>query len=690
VRPLPGFDASGKPVVTPGEDTDAEKAAEEAAKKRQAKLDLAAKMAQQYLENAKKEFGEDSPLVLPFVQRADAAAKAAVRDQADQVYAYEHGLIGNRPAYDKAREQSAKEKQEETARQRIEAQKQRADSLAYISDNTAEKYGPFSVIAAQRAKEAQQAAEIVARNEGDFVGLQKLYDSATGPLKELKDRQKEVWEKSAESIKNTLSTLDDSQQILIAEIVGSGESRLRGIQRGARPNNVFGDVQADERGQLTNTITTIEQVIERIRKYSDGSSATNKELETMKERLADANAALVDFNDRLQAQAYQRRIKSEEDAYQLRSEDITHLHRLRFSKDDEGAYQNKVQELGELLQNAQQHLENVAKLNSGVADASDKVREAAKGRDLAAQNLTDYQIDAKVQRYLNVYQNVKGATHDLLSGFLHGQGDLGTVAQGVGETIVQASFDQFIKKYTDPLVSTITGEILALQGNTDALTLNTATITGGGIGGLGGSPSSSPLVSAVASGVQQGIDGVLAGGAAGAADGAGGGKSAKGRAGLSDLQKGVSAGLAAYSIGATSAAQGVNAGNFLGGVLSGASIGASFGPGGGLIGGLVGGAVDLIGGLFHHNKKPTDTPQNLNPALYNAPSGFDLAAYNYSAYGKLPTLQNVGFEVKPITPPTFNIYVDGAKVAAQIEINRQATSVNVTLGNTVRDRYAPV
>ena len=100
--------------------------------------------------------------------------------------------------------------------------------------------------------------------------------------------------------------------------------------------------------------------------------------------------------------------------------------------------------------------------------------------------------------------------------------------------------------------------------------------------------------------------------------------------------------------------------------------------------------VDLIGGLFHKKNKPTETPQNLNPSMYNAPAAFDLAAYNYSAYGKLPRMQDVGFEVKPTNVPVINVFVDGAKVAAQMEVSRQTSSVSVSLINTVRDRYVPL
>ena len=127
----------------------------------------------------------------------------------------------------------------------------------------------------------------------------------------------------------------------------------------------------------------------------------------------------------------------------------------------------------------------------------------------------------------------------------------------------------------------------------------------------------------------------------------------------------------------------MNLGNLLGAAATGFAIG---GP----IGAAVGGVVDLVGGLFHKSNKPTATPQDLNPAYYNAPSAFDVAAYNYSAYGKLPTMQNVGFTVKPTNAPIINVYVDGAKVAAQQEISRQASSVNVSLTNQTRNRYQPI
>jgi hypothetical protein len=242
---------------------------------------------------------------------------------------------------------------------------------------------------------------------------------------------------------------------------------------------------------------------------------------------------------------------------------------------------------------------------------------------------------------------VQGAFLD----FLHGHGDLGTVAQRVGGTIVDAALQAQIKRFSDPLVQTVTQEILAIEGLTDAVTVLNGTIGGGGsVYGTG--PATSGMSAAVAAGVQAGMEdggGIAGGAASGGAEGANG---ARGAVRQSDLQKGAGAALAAYSIGATSAQQGVNAGNLLGGIATGASIGATFGPGGALIGGAIGGVVDLIGGLFHHADKPTEQPRDLNPAYYNA-------------------------------------YVDGAAVAARQEISRQTTLATVSLTNLNLDRHAP-
>ncbi len=255
---------------------------------------------------------------------------------------------------------------------------------------------------------------------------------------------------------------------------------------------------------------------------------------------------------------------------------------------------------------------------------------------------------------------------------------------------MDAALEAQIKKFSDPLVQTVTQQILEIQGNTQALQALTVAVGGG----AGGTASAGNLATT-------GIGAAVAAGVSGAFEDYGwgpvptGGKSARSKAGAgsgsSDLQKGVGAGLAAYSIAATGAQQGVNAGNFLGGVLSGASIGASIGgPAGGVIGAIAGGALDLIGGLFHQRSKPTATPQDLNPSYYNAPSGFDVAAYNYSAYGKLPTIADVGFDVKAARTPTINVFVDGAKVAARQEISQQTTTATVSLSNHYRDAHAPL
>lgn len=657
----PGLDANGKPIVTAG-DKDAGKAAEEAEKAAQEALDREARRLQTEFENTKNRFGEFDARTLRAGTLADAAAAKA--GDADQRLRLKYGLTGNVAELAKGQEKRTEE-QIEKAKDDYKALRDSMEKSARTDyDLALKQYGLFSGpnggATGAAAAAAQRAEEAAAIASGDTDRLRRLRGGLEGTGAEFAQKRQGVLERQIPSFGDASIPWDKILDAVARNLGQSTQRRLAGIQRGARPNDIFSDQTAAEGGRLQSSVDVIQSAVDKLAKMTQ-TSAIADELQQMRDRLADANAALVDFKDRVTADNYQKRVQSEADAYQLRDQEINHLHRLKFNKDEDSAVADGVRKYQELVVSAQKHLEDVKNDGGGVSERhSEAIRRAAKDVAEAQQNATDFRTDALIQKYQNVYRSQKSNIHGAFMDFFHGQGDIGTVAQRVGGSIVDAALESQIKRWSDPLVQTTTQQILEIQGNTAALKAATDAINGGGGAGGGGGSSS------------------------------GGGGSSTKRGGLSDLQKGLTAGLAAYSIGATSAAQGVNAGNLLGGILSGASIGATFGPGGGLIGGAVGGIVDLIGGLFHKKSKPTATPQDLNPAFYNAPAAFDVAAYNYSAYGKMPTMQNIGFDVKAQNVPIVNVYVDGAKVAAQQVINSQGSSLNVNLGNTVRDRYIPI
>lgn len=650
---------------------EAQRAADEAAKKQAEILDQRAKTAQIEYEHLKKRFGDDDARTAIAARTADALAGQA-GDSFERLrlrYGLTGNVVGNRAGAIGEREQRAKDVQDAADKAREEAQKRRE---VYAAG------GPDAGI-------VQTSLFPFPKEMVDAFQGRPQYVAAVNAAKYAREE--------AEARREAWAT---GQNEDVGRLVAAGDAGIRARERTLRPNLVGAD--ARQQTILEGTVADVQSTIKMLTEtFKVQTPETASQLKNLQERLADANAALLDFHDTLDQKAYAKRVQSEQDAYQLRDEQIAHLHKIKFYKDQEGAERDSVQKLRELVGSAELNLATV-KGRPLSANTEEETRRAAKEVDSARQNLTDYQIESKIQKYQNVYGSVKETVHGALSDFLHGRGDVGTVAQRVGGGIVDAALDASIKQFADPLINTVTQQILTIQGNTEALlaverTLNMAV----GGGGLGSSNlASTGMGAAVAAGVQSGLkdygwgDGWDNSGPVSTAGGSGSKAASKSPRGLSDLQKGIGAGLAAYSIGATSAQQGVNAGNFLGGVTSGATIGATLGKDGGWIGGIVGGVIDLIGGLFHHADKPKETPQNLNPAYYNAPAGFDVAAYNYSAFGKLPRVQDVGFEVKPANTPIVNVYVDGAKVEAQKVITQQSVLASISLSNAYIDRAVPV
>lgn len=674
----PGLDANGKPIVTPGEDDQASKDAAQAAKDA---ADRRLEQAKSMVEAAKNKLdwmkspvrpggplAPDDPAVIKQSKDIDRLQEMVIRNLADvndrtnQLYSLHHG--GGAAAKNAEEILKLNEKRAEDLKQSHEdAAKEHAATTEYYAENARGKYGIFSDVTRKRAEEAQKAAEATATG----VDLLKLREHATGPIKELTDAQREAMDAYKERINTSGEKVGNEKEFMATvrgeyaqRLIAEAEAGIHGRERGLRPNRFGGTPDSEQEAFLTSNISDIQKTLDLVTKQAPDAA---ERLAELKSKLADAVAALVDFKDSVEARSYERRVQAEADAFQLRNEEINHLHRLKFNKDEDAAVADGVRKYQELVDSAQKHLEAVKNDGGGYSDKhNDIIRKATKDVAEAKQNATDFQIDAAIQKYQNVYASQKSTVHGALMDFFHGQGDAGTVVQKIGGSIVDAALESQIKRWSDPLVQTTTQQILEIQGNTAALKAATDAINGGG-GGAGG------------------------GGGSGSGSG---GTASKRRSGLSDLQKGITAGLAAYSIGATGAAQGVNAGNLLGGILSGASIGSTFGPSGGLIGAAVGGIADLIGGLFHKKSKPTATPQDLNPAFFNAPSNLNWAAYDYSAYGRFPTMQNVGFDVKPTNVPIVIVNIDGARVAAKQEISRQASSVNVSLLNTTRNRYQPI
>lgn len=251
--------------------------------------------------------------------------------------------------------------------------------------------------------------------------------------------------------------------------------------------------------------------------------------------------------------------------------------------------------------------------------------------------------------------NVKEQLNSGVVGWMRGRNSLGDVAQSLGDTIIDTALTKIVSKWTDPLVTQITAEILAIGRNIDALNALTST--------LGGTPT------------EGGPGGATGGGAAG--DMGPGGRLSS-NLGKWNTGNFLAAGSAAYSVFNQGASQGVTLGGLLSGALTGFSLGGPLGAG-------IGAGLDLLGGLFGHRHSPS--MQEQQPAFYNAPSDFEYNAYRYRITGKgsLPG----GHTAQLGTTPVIHVYIDGARVAAQQVVTREGSLARVSLSNPTYDLHRP-
>jgi len=664
---------------TPPPDKAAQKAADEAEKARQEALDETAKRLQTQFEFVKKLYGPDFPETKAAAAAADAAAATAGDE--DTRRRMRLGLSGNLADTNAESKQQTEEQLKDAQEKYRNLRDSMEKSARTDYDLALQKYGLFSGpnggATGAAAAAAQRAEEAAAIASGDTDRLRRLQGRLEGTGAEFAGKRQGVLERLIPSFGDLGLGPNWINDALARGLVQTTDQRIRSRERGLPSTDLYGDQAAAQSDALKADATDIQ--------------ATIVKLSGMNQFLPEVVEGLAHFRDALEDNAAQQRRLAEET---LQRGIVTTFAEVndkyaRKINDIESSLLPERQKLVKQAEFAQQKYTDITQLSLvstflNGAPQSQKTKQDIENADIARKqaNLALEQFDrAKVQGVLGPIQNRAQQT---VLGFLHGQGNVGDLFKGLGDEIANAALQPFVKSLTDPLVIATTKEILSLDKVSVSLDTLNSTLSGSGPGTFTGNlTSTGGVAEALGAGAAAAAAGAVGGLEAGADGTQSPGVKKRGNTGQSDLQKGLGAGLAAYSIASTSAQQGVNLGNLLGAAATGFAIG---GP----IGAAVGGVVDLIGGLFHKSNKPTATPQDLNPAYYNAPAAFDVAAYNYSAYGKLPTVQNIGFDVKPQNVPIVNVFVDGAKVAAQQVINSQGSSLNVNLGNTTRDRYIPI
>jgi hypothetical protein len=549
----------------------------------------------------------------------------------------------------KDRQDAADKARDEANRAREEAARERAAATEYYAENARSKYGLFSRTTLQRAQEAQEAAEAATPSGIDLL---KLKEHATGPLKLLSDAQREAISTGSESVRS-LQEANKAWDLSFAdEIIGASDARVRGRQRGLRPNIVG----ADDRQEsiLTGNVADIQRTIDVLTRNTPEAS---DKIVQMRDRLADANAALVDFRDQMGQQRIEETLKRLGDKYDVKISDIENKNLPVVGETERQAAARERQLLQAKADLAQKRYEDLFALKFGVElggmDPKKVVtylEQADVERKRTGQSITAFDRERQRSQYEQVAGPLKTALSGSLMDFLHGRGGFEDVLRAGGDSIVNSVLERQVSALTDPLIPAITNQVTSTGENTKAIGNLTSAITGGAASGAGGTVT----------GAGGGRKGLLPG---------------KGDRYLTEA-------LAGYSVFASGQAQGSNLGSVLGAALAG---GAIAGP----IGALVGGGLNLLGGLFHQKARdPLAEDKSFNPAIYNAPSDYEYNAYRYRATGKLP--DNIGLRTSLTAAPVVNVYLDQVKTAVRTEVGQQLSLSRAAQTNVFLDMHGPV
>lgn len=502
--------------------------------------------------------------------------------------------------------------------------------------------------AAREAADAQKERQDALQNAYDF---RREYNTDFGGLPIKRDDIRAWKERDTEARQK-------EQNNYAGGLAQGADARIRARQLMARPDSLFADKNGIEETRLQATIAAVTDAIAKLAEIARPTEETADKLKEMRDRLADANSELLNLRDRAAAEKFQRGINNAVIGYDVIRKQVEKTNAPRGRQTEQQAFQSEAARLDRVAL-----LE--AKISQEMQLASfalspEQVRSQGQRAEEARNTASAYRKNYPAERYNEIHNQTQSQVTSAFMDFFHGKGGIGDIASKLGGSIVDTALEAQIKRFSDPLVTSIANEIAALQGLTTALTTNTQAQTGA-------------------------VGGADAGAAAGGSSGA----KTKGDAAAQRYMNYGAAALAGYSLFQQGQQQGVTLGGVLGGAAAGAQIGSMFGPGGTLIGGLAGGALDLLGGLFGGKKKPDTTQMNndMNPALVHAPAEMDYFAYRYRATGKLPTPQDLhkfGTNV-----PTVNVYIDGTKAAVRQEIDNKTSSASAGYVNAFYDHTRP-
>jgi hypothetical protein len=629
-------------------------------------------------------------------RRAATAAKQGRKRSTDEMeaeldYLLRDGLV-REGAMDLAKEIDAARYQDMTPAQRARARYEMKGSAAYKVKHAVKEfwgsenamfaplswvtYGAFSPERLRKRAEGQyeqeqRFLEFFGSDAAPYGVLSAMTYGAFSPerlqrrgafLYGEEQRRKEIYAQNYEASRGLRRLYQD-------DVFGTMESRLESVRRAERPNALFQDAEQNRLNMLEREKAIIEETLPNVSYLSENWGRVNKMLE-------DTVFAIRDAKDALRARDYGRwkedlQREGERGRFDIEMSRTPVL----FGQRDAQMYR----EVGMEIALTQREL---GKMQAKMLDLSNRERVSPEGRRLGDEieqkardlrRLEKQRADIPRERYLNMFENLRGMVAQEGVSFLRGRG--GDPVKALGDTVVNTILENWIQRATDPLVGQIAGQVLAIQDNTthiEKLTQAYQQAMGdfrsgmSAEGGLGKAMGLKPNMSGEE--FMKWMFGVSPSKAKGA-----------GVHGPS-YNNGLSQGLGAYSLFQQGMQPG---GTSLGGLIGAGVAGSTLFKGLGPWGAVAGLGLNLLGGLFGKKKKdPLETATNVGPAYFNTPSQFTYWAYRYRATGQLPTPEQMGMKFANATPPVMitpsrgatvnlTVNIDGMKQSATKAVTRQ-------------------
>ena len=454
------------------------------------------------------------------------------------------------------------------------------------------------------------------------------------------------------------STMDQLASKHIKPVDQAFSASLAASEAGRRPASMFRNQVADEISQVTSDIGANKTAYNKLASDAIVSQTDvgKAKMAGFAEEIERLNRTLTDIDDKQVVDRFDRSLTVIAQKYEDQRNALGLGAYQRVGEDDDDFKKRQRSNMGAV---GQSYVGQIAELQSKLAtpglsqDARDKIQtDIRSANQNIVKNTDDMAKNSSEelrQKYEEAKQTADGVINKLFDSIRTGKNILGAVGD-VGTAINDAHIKAFFDPMLEPLITSLTQQLVSTDSNTVAT--NALTKAMGGEVPPGATPTST---------------------------GKGGSPGGKSRGNFANTNIGM--GLAAYSVLQNGMQNGP-----VSGAINGIMAGATYGP----VGMAIGGAVGLIGGLFGgHKKDPLAESKNHDPALYNAPGDMLWNAYRYRATGGvMPNDLNVKDWRK--SAPIVNVFMDGVKVAVQTQLSQQGSTGMASQTNSSYNFGSPI